>query len=530
MPNAPRTDRVVAVGSEPPVANATSVLFSRTADRERAITAVPPECFPDLCLDQITASILAGREQYELQSVYYAPLHDPADIAFRQEIMRDLERDELRACINRFAAAMRVMRESLSRSRQLRNPLQRTRWFLDAAQCYCAALQDLRCGFRDIPPVAGGLCRFQDHLERYMASARFTGVRDAAQRIGQDVASLRYSVLIDGLHVAVRRAEEGIDYGREIEDTFEPFQQDGCGEYRFEFDDTPDMNAVEGTILERVTRLWPDTFSSLQTFVQENPNFAESSIIAFDREIQFYLSYLEYLAPFRKAGLPFCYPRVSRESAPVFSRSGFDLALAARLLQRNDVPIPNDFQLGGDERILVISGPNQSGKTTFARQFGQLHYLASLGCPVPGSEAQLAPFDQIFTHFERGEPVARGRGKLQEDLIKMHAIIERTTPQSIVILNEVFSSTTARDASMLGRMIMKTLARLDVRGVWVTFIEELASASSKTVSMSGSLDPEHPARRAYKIQRGPSSGPAYALLLAETHGLSLARLRDRLAR
>jgi DNA mismatch repair ATPase MutS len=249
-----------------------------------------------------------------------------------------------------------------------------------------------------------------------------------------------------------------------------------------------------------------------------------------ERELEFYLAYRNYMGPIRAMGLRFCLPKVSASSKSVLARSTYDLALAAKLISGAQGPVvANDFELSGPERIIVVSGPNQGGKTTFARTFGQLHHLASIGVPVPGTEATLAIFDQIFTHFEREEDLVRLSGKLEDDLVRIHDILSRATPQSIVILNEIFTSTALSDARYLGTKIMQRIIALDLFCVFVTFVDEMASMGDSVVSMMSTVVPTNPAERTFKVVRAPADGLAHAWALAEKHHLTYEQIKERLA-
>lgn len=505
-----------------------SVLFRQNGSL--SLSLEQPDCFPDLNLDQIVAAVIAPKEEYDLAPFFYSPLRDVESVRYRQEVMRDLENEALLEHIQAFAAAMSTVHRYLALAEKLDFVYHQKGWVLEAALVYCDAVMALSRHLATTPLKSWGLSAFREYLERYLSSPSFQSLALESHKVKQALEEVQCCVIIETGKFRVKPYEGEIEYSIEIEKTFEKFKQSGAQNYITPFPERNGMSHIDAKMLEFAAKLFPEPFAALDRFYAQHVPFLDATIQTFEREIQFYVAYLDFIAEFKRQGLPFCYPQVSSTSKEVSLYDGFDLALAHTRRHAQQPIVLNDFSLHDPERILVVTGPNQGGKTTFARMFGQVHYLASLGCPVPGREAHLFLFDHIFTHFERAEDIRNLRGKLEDDLVRLHTLLSRATSNSLFILNEIFTSTTVYDALFLSKEVMRRLIKLDTLAVWVTFLDELASLNEKTVSLVALVDAENPAVRTFRIVRMPANGLAYALSLARKYGLTHAQLRERLSR
>lgn len=481
----------------------------------------------DLNLDQLVEALAEGPAADAVRTVFSRPVRTSEVVAYRQDVFRALEGQPWRTAAEAFARAMRSVRAALETAASLHHPRQQDWWRLEAIRLYTEAVAALDDAASRAAGTSAGLDAVAGHVHALRIGGAFPALASEVSALREALSAVRYAVRIRGPRVTVLPYGDEEDASADVARTFAPFRGGAARDYRIRVSAPAEMNHVEGEILERVAALFPNVFGRLAALRGQGPDdasFVDPVLGAFDRDLRFYLRYLAYLEPVREAGLPTCYPEVDDPDGACVWRDGFDLVLAHALALEGKKAVVSDFSAAPAERAFIITGPNHGGKTTFARAVGQLHVLAALGCPVPGSEARLGAIGPVLTHFERAERAGEdARSRLEDELVRIRDILARATPECLVVINEMLAGTTLGDAARLGRRVMKRLAASGARYLWVTFIEDLAEAPgavSLAAVSAGDLTPT------FHVERRPPGGVAYALALARRHGLDPASLRE----
>ncbi|WP_342315187.1 DNA mismatch repair protein MutS [Lysobacter sp. FW306-1B-D06B] len=125
---------------------------------------------------------------------------------------------------------------------------------------------------------------------------------------------------------------------------------------------------------------------------------------------------------------------------------------------RSDPFEPNDLILGEDRRMLVITGPNMGGKSTYMRQNALIVLLAHIGSFVPASRAVLGPVDRILTRIGAGDDLARGQSTFMVEMSETSYILHHATSQSLVLMDEIGRGTSTYDGLALAEACARHLA------------------------------------------------------------------------
>jgi MutS domain V len=198
----------------------------------------------------------------------------------------------------------------------------------------------------------------------------------------------------------------------------------------------------------------------------------------FDRlrtELAFYLGCLNLHDELTKFGAPTCFPVAVPVGTPRFEcRDLRDVGLCLATIKKvtgNDIT-------GDEKSLIVITGANEGGKSTFLRSIGAAQVMMQAGMFVTARSFRANVRGGVFTHFKREEDATMTHGKFDEELARMNAIADYVTPTSLLLCNESFASTNEREGSQIARGIVDAMIESGVKVVYVTHLYELASGLS----------------------------------------------------
>lgn len=252
------------------------------------------------------------------------------------------------------------------------------------------------------------------------------------------------------------------------------------------------------------------------------------------REIAFYQSGLALLQEMASKKLPMSIPELLPMSDRSIKLEGAYNVNLTRIVDVESVVL-NDFSMDSQGRIIILTGANSGGKTTFTQALGQIQVLAQMGLMVPAKKAKLSLTDGIFTHFQVLEKETINLGRLGKECEDFSAIYKQASDASLLLMNESFASTSHLESLTIAAEVIKACKYRQVRTIFNTHLHELYGQVSglnetmdndcKIISL---VSGEEEDVNSFKLHFMPPLGKSYADRIAKSYGITYKQLMARL--
>ena len=146
--------------------------------------------------------------------------------------------------------------------------------------------------------------------------------------------------------------------------------------------------------------------------------------------------------------------------------------------------VPNDIIMDNKTDILVLTGPNMGGKSTYMRQLALIVVMAQMGCFVPAKEADLMVFDQIFTRIGASDDLVSGQSTFMVEMNETNHALRHATENSLLIFDEIGRGTATFDGMALAQAIIEYItARIHAKTMFSTHYHELTELDKEIPSL-----------------------------------------------
>ena len=246
-------------------------------------------------------------------------------------------------------------------------------------------------------------------------------------------------------------------------------------------------------------------------------------------EFVYYIRMAEFVEKKQAEGFSFCEAQILDDPDVSMRAKGlYNLRLAVEMTDSKSI-VTNDLDFDTADTVYILTGANRGGKTTITQAVGQLFLLAQGGIYVPADSFEYRPADCIFTHFPADEDKTLDLGRLGEECVRFRELYSACTSDSLVLLNESFSTTSFEEGCFIAKDSVRALLGKSVRTIYNTHMHKLAedigelnsgfsaNAASLVVKSEGGS-------RSFKAVKAPPEGLSYARDIAEKYGVTYEML------
>ncbi|MBP5260676.1 MAG: DNA mismatch repair protein [Clostridiales bacterium] len=253
--------------------------------------------------------------------------------------------------------------------------------------------------------------------------------------------------------------------------------------------------------------------------------YTDISIVTISKlipELIYYIRFAEFIGRLTDKKMVFCKAEPVSSDVTMEARGFYNLKLASSHDSASDI-VDNDLVFDKDHIVYLLTGANRGGKTTLTQAVGLLFALAQGGVYVPASSFRYAPADMIFTHFPADEDKTMDLGRLGEECVRFKEIFDGATGDSLILLNESFSTTSFEEGYYIAADCVRALRLKGCRTIYNTHMHKLA-ADVKENDVSSIVMQSDDGKRSYKVVEKAPEGSSYASDIARKYGVTFEML------
>ena len=235
--------------------------------------------------------------------------------------------------------------------------------------------------------------------------------------------------------------------------------------------------------------------------------------------LAFVIEAVKRLGIYKDKSIPLCFPKISMDKSMHFV-SLYDDGLCQ--IKPKDEIVPNTITLDADVCCYVLSGPNSGGKTVFLDSVAVAQYYFQLGMPIPAKEASLPICDAIFKVSVEEQANTNLVGRFEKECITLSEVLGQFTENSLALIDEAFTSTSAAEAVPIAANFIHELCRTGGKCIFITHHHELCDAPkiAQCGSRVGYLHTQATDdRRTFTVHQGKADAGSYAQSIAKKYGL-----------